>query len=359
MAKTVGTNQEVVESYVRKGTVVRNHNNTLFIADNILYSYGTHFPLAVPIRHFEGSKCYLLNGDLWSSTTSHHQWHLRYELQKTYHDYTTVSFSALRSIIDRLEIPCPNETSWPYIITLIDKTEPASETTRVPAIYKPDGQLDRKHPSLLQVQKDLRKKFTSVQTYLVTRERTDGSYYKEWKVTGHTAESAIIRIQGPINPKLRPDSRSYYVLLGFDDRSYFASVLPYPVASVAEAFSALKPYAVREAEKLGLTVLRQGEWFFIKVAEKGEAYKRLGIPDRAFRMRPLPHHPAGNRHWCRLVEHKDEFGLVRYYCTGLVRHWDRWGRSTREHSSLSLSDGYYLAVKNQEVISASASMRVD
>jgi len=115
MAKTVGTNQEVVESYVRKGTVVRNHNNTLFIADNILYSYGTHFPLAVPIRHFEGSKCYLLNGDLWSSTTSHHQWHLRYELQKTYHDYTTVSFSALRSIIDRLEIPCLTTQAGPIL----------------------------------------------------------------------------------------------------------------------------------------------------------------------------------------------------------------------------------------------------
>jgi hypothetical protein len=174
----------------------------------------------------------------------------------------------------------------------------------------------------------LRKKFTSVTTRLITKERVDGSYYKEWRVEGHTAESAIIRIQGPTNPKLRPDSRSYYVLVGFDGRSYFASVLPHPVASVAEAFNTLKPYAVKEAEKIGLTVLRQGEWFFIKVAEKGEAYKKLGIPDRAFRLRPLPHHPDGNQHWCRLVEHKDEFGLIRYYCTGLVRHWDRWGRLT-------------------------------
>lgn len=359
MARTVGSNQEIADSYVRKGTITRNHNGTLFIREGILYSYGHHFPLAVPIRHYKGFHLHLLNGDMWSSSTSSHQWLIRNILDKARASYITISFSALRSIIDRLEIPCFNETDWPYFITLVEKTEPKSEATLVPAIYKPNGQLDKEHPSLLQVQRDLRKKFTSTRVYLVNKKRDDGSHYNEWRVEGHTAESAVIRIQGPINPKLRPDSRSYYVLVGFDDRSYFASVLPYPVASVADAFNALKPYAVREAERRGTTVLRQGEWFFIKVANKGEAYKKLGIPDKAFKLRPLPHHPDGNRHWCRLVEHKDKFGLIRYYCTGLVRHWNRWGYLTGEHISLSLADGYYLAVKNEEVMSASASMRVD
>lgn len=44
----------------------------------------------------------------------------------------------------------------------------------------------------------------------------------------------------------------------------FLAEIPGKPKSIAEAYELLKPKAVKDAEKKGLEVLRQGEWFFIK-----------------------------------------------------------------------------------------------
>lgn len=50
----------------------------------------------------------------------------------------------------------------------------------------------------------------------------------------------------------------------------FLAKLPSKVSSIPEAYDSLKPQAVKDAEKQGLKVLRQGEWFLIPTNETPE-----------------------------------------------------------------------------------------
>lgn len=62
----------------------------------------------------------------------------------------------------------------------------------------------------------------------------------------------------------------------------FLSELPRKVKSIEEAYKVLKPKEVRQAEKKGLKVRRQGEWFFIPVKDKFNQPERSStvVPNR-------------------------------------------------------------------------------
>ena len=67
--------------------------------------------------------------------------------------------------------------------------------------------------------------------------------------------------------------------------------LPRPVTGVADAYLALKPQAVLDAEAQGKTVLRQGEWFFIPCDQDPEIFQPSTERDRLLLL------VAGQRLW--------------------------------------------------------------
>lgn len=150
----------------------------------------------------------------------------------------------------------------------------------------------------------------------------------------------------------------------------FLVELPFAATSIADAYEGLKPEAVKSAEARGLTVRRQGEFFFIPVspleAKRLEGLKdqvkeltlRTGdnrpnsgkgiqlyqgaledlrgkvVPDLGWRRREEL--TADQNRWLE-VEDRDEASA--YYFTGKVEH------TGREHAALILK-GWYTAVPN-------------
>jgi hypothetical protein len=62
-----------------------------------------------------------------------------------------------------------------------------------------------------------------------------------------------------------------FFLIGFDEKHTFISMLPTAATSIAHADEVLKPVVVKRAEKSGLEVLRQGEWYLIKASVKEQS----------------------------------------------------------------------------------------
>jgi hypothetical protein len=146
------------------------------------------------------------------------------------------------------------------------------------------------------------------------------------------------------------------------------------------AFNLLKPKRVLEAEKLGVEVQRQGEFFFARTDYTDETLRQLiGAKTKAefetlTKARPLERRRAktprvnplrdridpselsrqsmgaSNQHHCRWVAHKG-----KVYATGRVIHRDPdTGNATGEHKSLKL-EGWYEVSENTELFSLSGS----
>ena len=60
-------NEDIIENFVDGAEAGRTKN--VFIEDNVLYSYGYHFPMAMRIK----DGYFIVNKDKYSSTTSRHQ----------------------------------------------------------------------------------------------------------------------------------------------------------------------------------------------------------------------------------------------------------------------------------------------
>lgn len=152
----------------------------------------------------------------------------------------------------------------------------------------------------------------------------------------------------------------------------FLATIPKKVKTVAEAYEALKPKEVIAAEKKGLKILRQGEWFFIPCKapkkkkltpeqkmivlasmadswESDRVAKAMGISKDALRKKAetltsgIPREmnlQAGNSRPNTVDSCVIEPGKT--YCTGKVRH------TGREHKDLILK-GWYLAVPNTSI----------
>jgi hypothetical protein len=141
--------------------------------------------------------------------------------------------------------------------------------------------------------------------------------------------------------------------------------------TISEAYQSLKPREVLEAEKKGLKVLRQGEWFFIETA--APKIKKLSEMEKMILM-------AGRNTWrtdeiakilkidAKKLQEKSEKLLLsvprpqniqagnsrpnsvemlfregkKVYCSGVVKH------SGREHKDLVLK-GWFLAVPNTSI----------
>jgi hypothetical protein len=121
----------------------------------------------------------------------------------------------------------------------------------------------------------------------------------------------------------------------------FLVKMPKPCKTIAAAYVALKPKAVRDAEKKGLKVLRQGEWFFIPTERKikHDVWKSKDEPGnwRSFKKgtaRELELRAGPNR------PNHAQMGNVKLQAVkGRISH------SGREHANLFLK-GWHFAVPN-------------
>jgi hypothetical protein len=137
-----------------------------------------------------------------------------------------------------------------------------------------------------------------------------------------------------------------YFVCGMDEGSYFVSELPKPAKTIGKAFRILKPHAVQEAEKKGIEVKRQGEWFFIPQKKEDLPYHK--VKDE-LKSHSLPHHPDSAAHTVTRIFK----GKGRIFTKGFVRH------SRHEHKPLNLGDQFHIAVKNTAIGNWSAQGNVD
>lgn len=217
------TNHEVIRCFVEEGRNRRGGNLFAEERDGALYSYGYHFPLAVRLP--DG---FLVNGSHVSATTTRHQNQAFRVLDDAKERYAVVPFDAVGAAL----YGSPDRSPWP---TWENSTREAVAEVRANAsIAVPtNGERWREVP--------YRKPDGTEATRLV-----------------HTLGDAVIRV------------REHYYISAVDETGvgrglYFLTELntrraPY---SLADALEMLKPEAVRNAERSGTEVRRQGEWFAI------------------------------------------------------------------------------------------------
>lgn len=297
--KNVGSISEVAIAFVQDHDGPnRNTRRTFFFEKNILYSYGSHFPLCVRTEYKE-KEFFLLNGDRYSSTTAQHRNGIRSYLKNR--TFCTVSASAIRGI--------NRNRSILRELRIVDFTEDLR------------GYVDDKNP----LPKNL-------------PEGTEISHDKNGDPTSyHRAGTLLFEFDG----------RTF--LCGMDDGSYFVSELLGKAKSVEKAFVMLKPDRVINAKS---PVMRQGEWFFIEAeTDPKQVRKMLKFMEPSF---SLPHLDGGNPHTvtrgCRIsIKARD------YLVSGSVRHHQHRTLRLNRMDDPKL----FLAVRNTAVNNWSAAGTVD
>jgi len=301
-----------------------NGNDTIF-------SYGTHFPLAEVIPSGGVKRgWWLLNGDQWSGSggwgqsTTGQQAEVRRLVRGTGLPSLTVPFSALnRAGIRHNSIEIVHELPDRYTWEPRTRDDAPSEYERDTTWYGRNWQ-----------------------------QLEDGRWSYEVQVhhLGEAVFKADWQTWSPSYLDLKTHKRveGYYVdgtsyfLSAFDENEpapglYFLAQLPDGAGprTVAEAREALKPWEVTTAERLGRTVLRQGDVFAI--ASDWTTRDLEGPSDRRAFVLGVNH---------EVTEVRQGFGST--FGRGVMRHRPReWGRRP-EHRALKLGDGktWYQLVKN-------------
>jgi hypothetical protein len=278
----------------------------VFCRDRVIYSYGSHFPMAYYLGQQAGEPVYLLNGDRYSNSTSGHQGRVRAKCPGF-----TVPFTALNAA-----------KVWPSEIKLGDVIERTQDT-----------RIELTRASVEDPWQD-----STGARFIVPRVGEVVTYSNPPALEGYFhAPGAVLFKHGRRT-----------LLATSDEGTYCVIELPMRLASVTKAFDCLKPAAVHAAELEGKEVKRQGEWFFIPAvsAPPGRSKARqAALPRR---------NDAGNLH---VVPHLQIGGTL--FVKGSVYHRDgRTERASRQHRTLRL-DGWHTAHRNTERASWQAQGRVD
>jgi hypothetical protein len=338
------------KSFLKNYNIVSGHDG--------IYSYGRHFPLAIPLRQDGTLVGYLLNGDVYSVSTSRHQREVRSGLEG--HDLPTITvpFSALRSAgVEPRDVRIVDTTPATFV-----QVERVVTEGRLPnwATYRwqrgeqggePDPDVTRLDDGNFLVRTTQHRLGEAVFEAKVERmHRCPGhtprietpsepapqpgmfDLWHEYRAAAHAwserlAAGEITVTVAPARCDLGHDDcrgvtwerRVARFLSGWDsnDFTYFLSELPGMPDTVAEAYESLKPQAVLAAEADGRDVLRQGDVFVIPTAlttrdltKRGAVRTRMGavfgtnheatetavLPDGTTLVRgTLRHRPHGRR----------------------------------------------------------------
>jgi hypothetical protein len=330
------TNHSVVKRFLEgKGKVEDLAlNNPLHVEDYILHSY------RLPIAWWNHQGILVLNGDSSTMTTNRHQSIVLRGLRDPHkgYEHAFVSFQALRisgvmginsdSDFNILDISPEN---WFHVLDFNEKRLP----------WKKDGTSDlpERYPGQT---KFMQNEYGAWKPYDPSCFKKPGRWTKHSQDDGrwvfHQAGSVLIHTSW--------DNRRY---LGLTDERQWALIDVHGNPNtVEEANQFLKPQKVKDAEEQGITVKRQGEWFFIlRYNTDEEAAEALGMSKTRLRkqspQRALPQNRRNEHHvtWIWGPDHT-------ILCSGFVRHKNRFGRSTGEHSQLEL-DGWFEAIENMEL----------
>ncbi len=216
---------EVVRAYVR-GQYRRGSRVFADESDGAVLSYGRHFPLVVQIP---GG--FLVNGSRYSNSTARHQNLALRALAESRQRYAVVPFNAIERAMAALNHRVP-VSFLSELKEAVSITVPSSEERwRSVEYMKPDG--TAAHRSV------------------------------------HTLGDSVIRV------------RDHGFVSAVDETGvgrgiYFFTQLPgrKTPSSLQEALDMLKPPFVRHAEKEGLEVRRQGEWFAVQVRTRARQLMR-------------------------------------------------------------------------------------
>lgn len=358
-------------------------SSSIIMRGDTLYHYGTHFPLALVIRHPNGrARIVLLNGDQWSSagfgpTTTSRQFQVRdvvnREIAGTRIQTLTVPFSALeaadivKSSIKPLEV---REDRWV-------RTDTAYATDELPSsVYTDDWDESRyvyNHgdgPRRLPVE-----------------QREDGKWivpeFRHW--LADSLFSANVKAWDRNTGETTERRAKFLSSFDYNEESspYFMCELPRTSArTVDEALEALKPKAVKDAMSNGVDVLRQGDVFALPTSLTTKELKSRATSHtfRVLEAKPCgecalcldgcPHYCIDQRHvWQEAqtairsrtkhgagadilnTNHRATNVIVTedgdYYGRGFMYH-DPSGWRTPDHARLKLGDGktWYRLVKN-------------
>jgi hypothetical protein len=286
----------------------------VFAEGNYLYSYGKHFILAV--RKEDGS--FLLNGDKYSVTTSRHQ----SNTYRLFGKHSRVSFSACESAMGDLY--------WYEKVEVLDHTQDEYKS------FRDFGSLE-----------EFKKTIPSGAEVHISRNSNGEIDYMAY----HRIGQALLKYNKIIHLKYDNGMEEdriveKYFICGMDEGSYFVSELPKPAKTVEGAFKVLKPYSVQKAEKNGIEVKRQGEWFFIPQKKEDLPHH---LVKNELKSHSLPHEVNSAAH----IVTRMFKGMGRTFTKGYVRH------SRKEHRPLNLGEQFHIAVKNTAIGNWSARGNVD
>jgi len=319
----------------RDAKFLKNANANVFVGsrwngntanDTIIYSYGTHFPMAIIMPDGKNNRgWWLVNGDNYSPTTSRHQSAVRGAVQRTGLPVLIVPFSALdRAGINKDSIKAvhirPDRYTWEPRVS-------AEEPSWWPAATDGDHGYYRDY-------------------YQNLRRLEDGRYAYEVKIhhLGDSLFTAQYEYKRPEWDDKREEVKYYrrtaYFLSSFDENEpgfglYFLAELPKwaKPATVEEAFESLKPDEVISAELDGIAVKRQGDVFAIPW---GTATKDLPGPS------VKQAHVLGVNHSVTEMRQRDG----HTYARGTMRHRPRESWRRPEHKRLSLGRQWHEVVRN-------------
>jgi hypothetical protein len=301
---------------------------------DLLYSYGTHFELARPLRDKRGKiRGYLLNGDTYSQTTSGHQSNVRWMLKDeetviiphealnsagidlgtvqivhvtadttttTKHRTTTFPEGAAYRQEPQWDYVPPSEED--YAAALVKATEDArrgwegrrARHAEDPSIWDDPGEFEPPtRDSLFLYNKRVLRGVvetlhTSGRTYapeITVTDLPDGTKEYRWETRRHWLGESLIRARVTWQDSRDWPKRHHrwaYYLSGFDHEEgrplYFFAELPRGAkpATVAEAYEALKPEPVKMAEQMNRPIFRQGDIFGVPTRLDRKALRAMG-----------------------------------------------------------------------------------
>lgn len=356
---------------------------SIMARDGVIYSYGTHFPMAEVLRDRKGRiRLILLNGDRWGVATTGHQSHVLSAVQRSGHPFVTIPFDALDAAgIDRRTIELLDRTDDTWTETKHESAVPPSSWLRIPkwqrnerekyhfAWYNRGGR--RRDAGYV-------REVNGERVFGYHRDATWESWWEDHPDAWHVpnadyvtlGDGTVVNREHPLDHK--PDltklkvtyhwttrrhwlgesfirakvrgrgTRWVYFISGFDHNErrplYHLSELPGPAVNLKDAYESLKPDTVKVAETMGREVKRQGDIFAVPTElEKRTLSKRGATYERRGRLLGTSHVAT------EVARMPDGTALARGTLTHDPEAWRR-----PDHARVKMGDGktWHIIIKN-------------
>lgn len=354
------THSEVTRAFANRnpfnsrGNPLRGFSVYIDVSGDVIYSYGTHFPMAYAD---DKKKLFIVNGDRYSSSTSAHQNALRSAISgNTEYASVTIPFSVLRA--------ANIESLWAKVLPDINVLDEGQE-------------IDIAHCDTCGTDIDLNE-WWEHGTLKGFRKEVRKNEHKKWR--RHLLAPSLIR------------SGDRYFLSGFDETArawnggYFFTELPHKCKTIDEAFAMLRPEAVKRADAKNIEVKRQGDIFAIPtdVTTRKLHKKATKLPKHVMKVlldwnnepfaeeeteefaEPTQIKYIKNGYRPRLLDTNHyateavsvvEHGKEVIYARGTLYHKPSWREA--DHRNITLGKVWHKIYRNTAVNSWSVSGRVD